>query len=120
MWVGQKENRISVLDAASLEVVKFLHNPLDKSSMPSYISYLSCSHLVSAYDPARGVACGKGEGTGDYVNVYSVSYHGQYVTRWDAETKKAVDSFDCRTHSGEGDTGGKYYLKSCDLNHTHS
>ena len=103
LWVGQKGNRITVLDAASLKVVKFLNNSLDKSIMPSYIAYLSYSHLVCGGDSERGVASGKREGC-DYVSVYSALHHGQYVTRWNTVTKCSVDSFDCRPHA-EGNAG---------------
>ncbi len=106
LWVGQKGNCITVLDAASLEVVKFLKNPFDKSEMPSFVAYMSCSHLVyGCYSAARrsGGGAGKGEGKGEgsevIASVYSALYHGQYMTRWNAETKKPVGSLDCRTHS---------------------
>lgn len=99
LWVGQKGNRITVLDAASLRVIKFLYNQLDQSVMPSFVAYLSCSHMVYGCSSIRGVA--KGEGSCDHGSVYSALYHGQYVTRWNAVTKKPVDCFDCRPHAIE-------------------
>lgn len=101
LWVGQKENKITVLDAASLEVVKFLYNSLDKSVMPSFVAYLSCNHLVYGSSTVKGAVSGKGEGQGacQHLNVYSALYHGQYVTRWDARKKQPVESFDCQDHA---------------------
>lgn len=99
LWVGQKGNRITVLDAASLRVVKFLHNELDQSMMPTFVAYLSCSHLVYGCSSARGAVKGEGPpGSCDHMSVYSALYHGQYVTRWSAELKKPVDCFDCRPY----------------------
>ena len=111
LWVGQKGNRITVLDAATLKVIKFLHNELDQSFMPSYVAYLSCSHLVYGCSSARGggVAGVKGEGAGgvvcDHMSVYSALYHGKFVTRWSASRRKPVNSFDCRPHSTTPDKG---------------
>jgi hypothetical protein len=98
LWVGQKGNMITVLDAASLRVVKFLLNRLDQSVMPTFVAHLSCSHLV--YGSTKGVAKGEGsQGTCDHLSVYSALYHGQYVTRWSVEQKKPMDCFDCRPHA---------------------
>lgn len=105
LWVGQKENKITVLDAASLKVVKFLHNSLDRSVMPSFVAYLSYSHLVYGCNLGRGVVSGKGEGQGECASVYSALYHGQYVTRWNADTKQPLDTFDCRVHATAEDKG---------------
>lgn len=104
LWVGQKENRITVLDASSLKVLKFLHNPLDQSTVPSYVTHLSCNHLVcSVWDSEKGMV-GETGGCG-FVSVYSALYHGQYVTRWNSRSKEAVDSFNCQPHSeNKGET----------------
>ena len=108
LWVGQKGNRITVLDAASLRVVKFLHNELDQSVLPTFVAYLSCSHLVYGCSSARGVAKGEGpSGSCDHMSVYSALCHGQYVTRWSVEHKKPVDCFDSRPYGrrNEGQSG---------------
>lgn len=105
LWIGQKGNRITVLDAGSLKVVKFLHNSLDQSVMPSYMAYLSCSHLVYGSTPARGVVSGQGEGKGECVSVFSALWHGQYITRWNADSKKPVDSFNCQSYATSEDKG---------------
>lgn len=99
LWVGQRGNRVTVLDAASLKVIKFLYNLLDRSVLPSFVAYLSCSHMVYGCSSARGVAKAEGVGSCDHMSVYSALYHGQYVTRWNAVGKKAVDCFDCRPHA---------------------
>ncbi len=97
LWVGQKEGRITVLDASSLKVVKFLSNDFDKSCVPSYVDHLKCKHLVcSMWESDRGLVSETG-GSG-YVSVYSALYHGQYVTRWNARTKEPIHCFDCRPH----------------------
>ena len=99
LWVGQRDNKITVLDAATLKVVKFLQNSLDQSIMPSFVAYLSCTHLVYGCTARKGVASSKGEGLGscDHMSVYSALRHGQYVTRWNSQLKKPMDSFDCRS-----------------------
>ncbi len=98
---------ITVLDAESLKVIKFMDNPLDHSVMPSYVAHLSYSHLVCGYDLGNG-ASSKGEGHGGVAsssdNVYSALYHGQYVTKWNHVTKEAIESFDSKLHGG-GDPG---------------
>lgn len=97
LWVGQKENRITVLDASSLTVVKFLDNQLDRSKVPSYVDYLNCKHLVcSMWESERGLVSETG-GSG-FVSVYSALYHGQYVTRWNARTKEPIHCFNCQPH----------------------
>lgn len=115
LWVGQKGNWITVLDAASLEVVKFLKNPFDQSEMPSFVAYMSCSHLVYGCHSVATKVVGrasKGEGQGvEYgmtASVYSSLHHGQYVTRWEADTHQPVDSLDCRTHSNDKGQSGDY------------
>ena len=105
LWVGQKDGRITVLDASSLKVLKFLHNPLDQSKVPSFVAALSCNHMVSSIsDFERGVALGD-VGRCDFLSVYSALYHGQYVTRWNSRTKEAINCFNCQPHSeNKGET----------------
>lgn len=110
LWVGQKGNRITVLDAASLRVIKFLHNQLDQSVMPSFVAYLSCSHMVYGCSSPRGVAKAEGAGSCDHMSVYSALYRGQYVTRWNAAAKKPVDCFDCRPHAPEDKGQAVYHV----------
>ena len=114
IWVGQKEGMITVLDAENLEVVKFIRNDLDQSRTPSYVAYLTVAHLVCSVSPelaANGVA---NQPQGEVpvisypssdshipracVSVYGAVYHGQYVTRWNAEDKTAVENFNCKHH----------------------
>jgi len=105
LWVGQKETRITVLDASTLTVLQFLSNDWDKSKVPSYVDHLTCKHLVcSIWESDRGLVTETG-GCG-FVSVYSALYHGQYVTRWNARTKERVHCFDCRPHVVL-ETGGK-------------
>lgn len=116
LWVGQRDNKITVLNAVTLKVIKFLHNPLDQSAMPSFVAYLSCTHLVYGCTARKGVASSKGEGLGscDHISVYSALRHGQYVTRWKSQLKKPVDSFDCRSH-----VQGQATPTICVISHAH-
>ena len=104
LWVGQKDGLITVLDAETLEVITFIHNSLDKSRLPSYVAYLSYSHLIYGVNSESVGAAGFSSGsmTG-VVSVYGALYHGQYVTRWNTETKTAEESFNCEKHLEEGE-----------------
>ena len=111
IWVGQKSAMITVLEAETLWVVKFIQNKLDLSKVPSYVAYLSYAHLVlgamspdSHVMPSRPAQLSSGASA---VSVYGAMYHGQYVTRWNADSKIAVESFNCQTFLGkEGEWGG--------------
>ena len=109
LWIGQKEGLITVLDAETLEVITFIHNPLDHSRLPSYVAYLSYAHLIYGVNSESvGVAGFSSNSMTGIVSVYGVLYHGQYVTRWNTETKTAEESFNCKKHLQEGE--GKKYL----------
>ena len=111
LWVGQKEGLITVLDAATLSTIKFIKSSLDLSPTPSYVSYLIYSNLVcsvpmestfGSQHGCSGVAGGEGGGgEGEEVvcvSVYGALFHGQYVTRWNAKSKEALEAFNCRAH----------------------
>lgn len=96
-----------MLDASTLKVIQFLQNSFDRSVMPSYVAYLSCTHLVYGGSGGGGggvVGC-KGEGQEASPSVFSALYHGQYVTRWNADTRKPVDSFNSREYASSEDKG---------------
>ena len=110
LWVGQKNGLITILNAETLDVVTFIQNPLDLSRLPSYVAYLSYAHLIYGVNSesvgGAGYPSNGGSATSppDVVSVYGALYHGQYVTRWNTETKTAVESFNCEKHlePGEG------------------
>ena len=109
IWVGQKDGLISVLDADNLKVVKFFKNTADLSKTPSYVAYLTYANLVCSISPEQVTgnysAAEKTNGSessrdavAECVNVYGALFHGQYVTRWNAESKEVVQSFNCEKH----------------------
>ncbi len=110
LWVGQKNGLITVLDAATLNVVKFIRNSLDLSKVPSYVTYLTYANLVCGVNPKQAynstappplkMECGIEEGVGKSspICVYGAFYHGQYVTRWDIDSQLPVESFNCEGH----------------------
>ncbi len=120
LWVGQKNGLITVLDAATLNVIKFIRNTLDLSKVPSYMAYLTYANLVcgvnlkqmysNASPPVlrREYRSEGGEAKGSPTCVYGAMYHGQYVTRWDSDSKVPMESFDCESHMDdkEGELGG--------------
>ena len=121
IWVGQKGSMITILDAETLQVVQFIQNELDLSTRPSYVAYLSYAHLVCGVNTEQLTTSKLGGETrltassNTCVSVYGALYHGQYVTRWNAETKQAIESFNCREHLGlrEG-------ADACTHTHTHT
>ena len=114
LWVGQKEGMITVLDADTLEVVKFIQNDFDQSRIPSYVAYLTFAHLVCSVSPELAANGASNQSQGEVpvinypssdsnipracVSVYGAVYHGQYVTRWNAEDKTAMENFNCKRH----------------------
>lgn len=116
IWVGQKAGLITILDAEKLTVLKFLQNTVDLSRPPSYIAYLTYANLVCSVtpEPAASSSNGPSEKTSggvlagnvvaECVSVYGALYHGQYVTRWSAESKTVMQSFNCEKHM-EGKEG---------------
>ena len=116
IWVGQKAGLITILDAEKLTVLKFLQNMVDLSRSPSYVAYLTYANLVCSIspEPAASSSNGASEKTSggvlagnvvaECVSVYGALYHGQYVTRWSAESKTVVQSFNCEKHM-EGKEG---------------
>ena len=119
IWVGQKEGMITVLDAENLEVVKFIRNDLDQSRTPNYVAYLTFAHLVCSMSPEQATNGSSNQPQGEVtvigdmcdshapkacVSVYGALYHGQYVTRWNAGSKTAVESFNCKRHLGNKGT----------------
>ena len=116
LWVGQRNGLITVLDPTTLNVIKFIQNTLDQSNTPSYVAYLTYANLVCGINPeeicsvssppAQGKESGsENERKKSSVCVYGALYHGQYVTRWDTETRTPVESFNCEKHldSKEGE-----------------
>ena len=104
LWVGQKDGLITVLDAETLEVITFIHNSLDKSRLPSYVAYLSYAHLIYGVNSESVGAAGfSSSSMTGVVSVYGALYHGQYVTRWNTETKTAEESFNCENHLQKGE-----------------
>ena len=101
LWVGQKNGLITILDAETLAVITFIHNPLDLSRLPSYVAYLSYAHLI--YGVNSESVGGTGASVPDVMSVYGALYHGQYVTRWNTESRTAVESFNCEKHLEEGE-----------------
>ena len=97
-------------------MLKFLQNTVDLSRTRSYVAYLTYANLVCSVspEPAASSSNGPPEKTsggvlaGNYVaecvSVYGALYHGQYVTRWSAESKTVVQSFNCEKHM-EGKEG---------------
>ena len=116
IWVGQKAGLITILDAEKLTVLKFLQNTVDLSRTPSYVAYLTYANLVCSIstEPAASSSNGPPEKTSggvlagnvvaECVSVYGALYHGQYITRWSAESKTVVQSFNCEKHM-EGNEG---------------
>ena len=108
LWVGQKNGFVTVLNAETLAVIAYIYNPFDLSRVASYISFLVCnqSYIYQANSEPTGTAgCIDlmGASALDTVSVYGVVYHGQYVTRWNTETRAAVESFNCEKHLEEGE-----------------
>ena len=108
IWVGQKAGLITILDAEKLSVLKFLQNTVDLSRTPSYVAYLTYANLVCSVSPEPAASNSGSEKTSggvsagnmvaECVSVYGALYHGQYVTRWSAESKAVVQSFNCEKH----------------------
>ena len=108
LWVGQKNGLITILNAETLQVIAFIQNPLDLSRVPSYVAYLSYAHLIYGVnsESVGGMGYPGSSGTTalpDVVSVYGALYHGQYVTRWNTESKMAVESFNCEEHLEQGE-----------------
>ena len=113
IWVGQKAGLITILDAEKLTVLKFLQNTVDLSRTPSYVAHLTYANLVCSVSPEPAGSSsnsGSEKTTGgvlagnmvtECVSVYGALYHGQYVTRWSAESKAIVQSFNCEKHMEE-------------------
>ena len=102
LWVGQTAGLITVLDAETLNVIKFISNTLDLSRIPSYVAHLIYASLVcnvnteqTSSSSQRGEVGGDFAGQKSCVCVYGALCHGQYVTGWNAESKTAVESFNC-------------------------
>ena len=110
IWVGQKEGMVTVLDAESLEVVKVFFD-LDQSRTLSYVAYLIFADLACNLSPVNETVdqpqvevplisknssnlCAQEL----CMSVYGALYQGQYVTRWNAESKTVVDSFNCECY----------------------
>lgn len=101
LWIGQKNGLITILDAQTLEVITFIRNPFDLSRLPSYVAYLSYAHLIYGVNSESvGMA---GFSMPDVISVYGALYHGQYVTRWNTDSKTAEESFNCETHLEQGE-----------------
>lgn len=109
IWVGQKDGLISVLDAENLNVVKFFKNTADLSKTPSYVAYLTYANLVCSISQEQATGnystaekmngnVSSRNAVAERVNVYGALFHGQYVTRWNAESKEVVQSFNCEEH----------------------
>lgn len=106
IWVGQKDGLISVLDAENLNVIKFFKNTADLSKTPSYVAYLTYANLVCSISQEQATGnystaekmngnVSSRNAVAECVNVYGALFHGQYVTRWNAESKEVVQSFNC-------------------------
>ena len=107
LWVGQKGGLITILDAETLDVITFIHNPLDLSRLPSYVAYLSYAHLIYGVNSESVGTAGMVTGSmPDVVSVYGALYHGQYVTKWNTTSKKAEESFNCEKHLEKGEGKG--------------
>ena len=122
IWVGQKAGLITILDAEKLTVLKFLQNTVDLSRIPSYVAYLTYGNLVCSIspEPAASSSNGPPEKTSggvlagnvvaECVSVYGALYHGQYVTRWSAESKTVVQSFNCEKHMEEKEVHSSLFV----------
>ncbi len=108
LWVGQKRGVITILDADTLNVIKFVRTTMDMSKVPSYIPCLSYTHLVCGSSP--DYSAGEGGVVRGCGTVYAALHHGQFVSRWDTVNKKEVDCLNCQekmddpsqgTHSNE-------------------
>ncbi len=93
LWVGQKRGVITILDAETFKVIKFVRTTMDMSKVPSYTAYLSYAHLVCGMSPDYTGDCA----VRGCVTAYGALYHGQFVSRWDTVTKKEVDCINCQT-----------------------
>lgn len=110
LWVGQKNGLITILNAETLEVIDFIQNPLDQSRLPSYVAYLSYAHLIYGVNSESvGPAGFMSNSMPDVVSVYGALYHGQYVTRWNTDNKKAEESFNCENHLEKGEGIAQVY-----------
>ncbi len=106
LWVGQKRGVITILDADSLSVIKFIRTTLDLSQVPSYTAYLRYAHLVCGLSPDYSGECTvKG-----CVTVYGALYHGQFVSRWDAVDKKELDCVSCQSFMEDQSEGTRMIL----------
>ena len=113
LWVGQKNGLITILNAETLDIITFIQNPLDLSRLPSYVAYLSYAHLIYGVNSesvggAGYPSSGSTSTMPDVVSVYGALYHGQYVTRWNTESKTAVESFNCEKHLERGEGKNDY------------
>ena len=102
LWIGQKNGLITILDAETLEVITFIQNPLDHSRVPSYVAYLSYAHLIYGVN-SESVGPNLTTSLPDVVSVYGALYHGQYVTRWNIDTRTAEEGFNCEKHLEKGE-----------------
>ena len=102
LWIGQKSGLITILDAETFEVITFIQNPLDHSRVPSYVAYLSYAHLIYGVN-SESVGPNPTNPLPDVVSVYGALYHGQYVTRWNIDTRKAEEGFNCEIHLEKGE-----------------
>ena len=112
LWVGQTSGFVTVLNAETLTVITYIYNPFETSRLPSYVAFLVTNHPHNIYynDSESRETCENFDTVNapqkDLLTVYGAVYDGQFVTSWDAEKKRAVESYNCEKHLEEGE--GKF------------
>ena len=76
LWVGQNRRTIAIIDATTLEPIKYLSCSHDNSSLPQYLSDSYVNHF--ALDVQTQPLPGQERGH----SLYSALFSGQVVTRW--------------------------------------
>lgn len=77
LWVGQSQNTIAIIDASTLQPIKYLSNDHDNSLLPQYLSDSYISHF--AIDQQSPLQVPNEESSSF---LYSALFSGQVVTRW--------------------------------------
>ena len=120
IWVGQKDRRISVLNAEDLDTVASIKVSNDTSQVSHYVAHLTVANLVchsAMMPPAAGMGGGDVTRNGweDHksVSVFAALYHGQFVTQWDVVTRENIDILNCSDYVK--DNPGRAYVY-CDIN----